>query len=226
MLTAQSILNIKNQDQKIWTAADPTKGYKITDAGIDKKGRLSITAEKGLYSFFVSGGSNKTDNEKQGPEATTRKAVKDIKITKAGNWKGQASFYLDQFAATFSGAVSADLRNYSGTSEYIGQLKYIDIKNDNGESIGNHALVFGASRVFAFDKQGRLAEGVLYDGLQHKESLGYRTEIRKFQKDVQSTNAPQEVKDKIIAALKNQRTDEAVKLWRLSLFHVLCPRQL
>ena len=171
MLTAQSILNIKNQDQKIWTAADPTKGYKITDAGIDKKGRLSITAEKGLYSFFVSGGSNKTDNEKQGPEATTRKAVKDIKITKAGNWKGQASFYLDQFAATFSGAVSADLRNYSGTSDYVGKLPYIYILDGKGKKIGNHAIVFGESKVFGFDKEGKLVAGVLYDGTQRKESV-------------------------------------------------------
>ncbi|MFA5005512.1 MAG: hypothetical protein WC561_05270, partial [Candidatus Omnitrophota bacterium] len=217
MLTAQSMKNLVGQ--KIWTAADPAKGYEIKAFEPGANGKLSVTAEKGLYSFFVAGGSNKTDNETQGAN-TIRKAVNDIKITKDGNWKGQASFYLDQFSAAFSGSVSPDLRNYSGTSDYKGKLPYIHILNDKQEKIGNHALVLGKSSKFAFDKEGRLAEGVLYDGLQRKEFLGYRTaqrimdgEVKKFQNDVQNSNAPKEIKDKIAAAIKNQKPDEAVKLW-------------
>ncbi|MHB8155503.1 MAG: hypothetical protein ACYDFR_05600, partial [Candidatus Omnitrophota bacterium] len=132
----------ENSFKSIMTAANNGHWYDINPAYTElQNGRLSVTTEDGVYTYFASAGG-KGDKSEKSP-ATSRERLSGILVDKEGDWHGQASFFLSNFSYNFSGSISQDLRNYTGTSSYALEL-------------GNRKLV---SDTFSFDSTGNIENG-------------------------------------------------------------------
>jgi hypothetical protein len=146
--------------ERMMTAADVGKwhGIKRSFTELLPDGRLSITANKSTYTFFVSSGSNQSTPDATNEGLVARRAEAKAEITKEGHWRGQASFYLSSFTPTFSSTIDMDTRNYSGISHKDNVLRQI-IFDDKGKEFSRKYLDFTNSDKFTYDKRGNLTIG-------------------------------------------------------------------